>query len=77
MRPRKLIIDMSHVISRSANTIFQVYCKRCFDHRRPTSKSNIQVGFRQGELPSKKLLCAVEDCDSEVGTKTAWVGIFM
>ncbi|KAI3329558.1 hypothetical protein F4824DRAFT_381616 [Ustulina deusta] len=54
-----------------------VYCKRCFDHRRPTSKSNIQVGFRQGELPSKKLLCAVEDCDSEVGTKTAWVGIFM
>ncbi|KAI1419170.1 hypothetical protein F5Y12DRAFT_286410 [Xylaria sp. FL1777] len=54
-----------------------VYCKRCFDNRRSSSKSNIQVGFRPDDLPSKKLFCAVEDCDSEVGTKTAWVGIFM
>ncbi|RWA10213.1 hypothetical protein EKO27_g4900 [Xylaria grammica] len=54
-----------------------VYCKRCFENRRPPSRSNIQVGFRPDDPPSKKLFCAVEDCDSEVGAKTAWVGIFM
>ncbi|TGJ86664.1 hypothetical protein E0Z10_g2115 [Xylaria hypoxylon] len=55
-----------------------VYCKRCFDNRRPASKSNIQVGFRPDDTPpNRKLFCAVEDCDSEVGAKTAWVGIFM
>ncbi|KAK5635976.1 hypothetical protein RRF57_011688 [Xylaria bambusicola] len=52
-----------------------VYCKRCFDNRRATAKSNIQVGFRPSD--DKKIFCAVEDCDSEVSGKAAWVGIFM
>ncbi|KAI0512828.1 hypothetical protein F5B22DRAFT_296692 [Xylaria bambusicola] len=52
-----------------------VYCKRCFDNRRATAKSNVQVAFRAGD--EKKILCAVEDCDSEVSGKAAWVGIFM
>ncbi|KAI0805356.1 hypothetical protein GGR55DRAFT_292105 [Xylaria sp. FL0064] len=54
-----------------------VYCKRCFENRRPSARSGIQVGFRPDEPPSKKLFCAVEDCKSEVGAKAAWVGIFM
>ncbi|KAI0976465.1 hypothetical protein F4678DRAFT_227144 [Xylaria arbuscula] len=54
-----------------------VYCKRCFDNRRPSARSGVQVGFRPDDLPSKKIFCAVEDCDSEVGNKSAWVGIFM
>ncbi|KAI0544314.1 hypothetical protein F4679DRAFT_565437 [Xylaria curta] len=54
-----------------------VYCKRCFENRRSTSKNAPHVSFRHGEEGSKKLFCAVEDCDSEVSLKTAWVGIFM
>ncbi|KAJ3570655.1 hypothetical protein NPX13_g5659 [Xylaria arbuscula] len=54
-----------------------VYCKRCFENRRPTAKSTMQVGFRQDKSENKKILCAVEDCDSDVTNKTAWVGIFM
>ncbi|KAI0541859.1 hypothetical protein GGR58DRAFT_497753 [Xylaria digitata] len=55
-----------------------VYCKRCFDNRRSSSRSNIHVGFRPDDAqPSRKIFCAVEDCESEVGAKTAWVGIFM
>ncbi|KAI0427357.1 hypothetical protein F5Y09DRAFT_34574 [Xylaria sp. FL1042] len=54
-----------------------VYCKRCFENRRPSAKSAIQVGFRPDASPSKKIFCAVEDCESEVGAKGAWVGIFM
>ena len=53
-----------------------MYCKKCFDNRRPT-KSNKDVGFRLDPGGSKKIFCAVEDCDSEVSTKTSWVGIFM
>lgn len=54
-----------------------VYCKRCFENRRPSAKSGIQVGFRPDSAGTKKLLCAVEDCDSDVSSKVAWVGIFM
>ncbi|KAH8158868.1 hypothetical protein CIB48_g9377 [Xylaria polymorpha] len=54
-----------------------VYCKRCFDNRRSSSRNPVHVSFRHGGEGGKKLLCAVEDCDSEVTTKTAWVGIFM
>ncbi|KAF2966698.1 hypothetical protein GQX73_g6878 [Xylaria multiplex] len=55
-----------------------VYCKRCFDNRRPSPRSNVHVGFRPDDTqPSRKIFCAVEDCESEVGAKTAWVGIFM
>lgn len=27
--------------------------------------------------PQSKILCAVDDCESEVTSKTAWVGIFL
>ncbi|KAI0392604.1 hypothetical protein F5Y17DRAFT_435955 [Xylariaceae sp. FL0594] len=53
-----------------------VYCKKCFDNRRPT-KTSPDVGFRPDPAGSKKMLCAVEDCDSEISSKAAWVGIFM
>ncbi|KAJ2987286.1 hypothetical protein NUW58_g4593 [Xylaria curta] len=54
-----------------------VYCKRCFDNRRSSSKSMVRVSFRPDREGGRKLFCAVEDCDSEVSAKTAWVGIFM
>ncbi|KAI1749249.1 hypothetical protein F4782DRAFT_514555 [Xylaria castorea] len=54
-----------------------VYCKRCFDNRRSSSRNPVHVSFRHGGEGGKKLLCAVEDCDSEVTLKAAWVGIFM
>ncbi|KAI1121546.1 hypothetical protein F5Y10DRAFT_256102 [Nemania abortiva] len=54
-----------------------VYCKRCFDNRRPSARSAVHVGFRPEGDGGKKIFCAVEDCDSEVSAKGAWVGIFM
>ncbi|KAI0180617.1 hypothetical protein GGR52DRAFT_252079 [Hypoxylon sp. FL1284] len=55
-----------------------VYCRKCFDNRKPVGKNPVPVGFRPDPSGAKnKMLCAVEDCDSEVGSKTAWVGIFM
>ena len=57
--------------------ILQVYCKKCFENRRPTAKSTVHVGFRQDKNENKKIFCAVEDCDSDVTNKLAWVGIFM
>ncbi|KAI2621043.1 hypothetical protein GGS21DRAFT_536217 [Xylaria nigripes] len=54
-----------------------VYCKRCFDNRRPTVRGTTHVSFRPDREGSKKLFCAVEDCDSDVSAKSAWVGIFM
>ncbi|KAI1435168.1 hypothetical protein GGR50DRAFT_687264 [Xylaria sp. CBS 124048] len=52
-----------------------VYCKKCYDHRRPTVKGPF-TGFRFPE-GNKKIFCAVEDCNSDVTQKAAWVGIFM
>ncbi|KAI1402895.1 hypothetical protein F4819DRAFT_453198 [Hypoxylon fuscum] len=55
-----------------------VYCKKCFDNRKPTGKNPVPVGFRPDPNGAKnKMLCAVEDCDSDVSAKAAWVGIFM
>ncbi|OTB07906.1 hypothetical protein M426DRAFT_8123 [Hypoxylon sp. CI-4A] len=54
-----------------------VYCKKCFDNRRPSGKNPAPVGFRPDPSAGKKMLCAVEDCDSEVSIKSAWVGIFL
>ncbi|KAI1174130.1 hypothetical protein F4777DRAFT_555368 [Nemania sp. FL0916] len=53
-----------------------VFCKHCFENRRPSAKAG-PMGFRVAQDGSKKIFCAVEDCDSEVSAKTAWVGIFM
>ncbi|KAI3320459.1 hypothetical protein HD806DRAFT_233268 [Xylariaceae sp. AK1471] len=54
-----------------------VYCRKCFDNRRSTAKNAPSVSFRPDNDGTKKLFCAVEDCDSEVSPKSAWVGIFM
>ncbi|KAI1378457.1 hypothetical protein F4677DRAFT_395961 [Hypoxylon crocopeplum] len=56
-----------------------VYCKKCFDHRRSTAKNPVPVGFRPDPngVAKNKVLCAVEDCDTDVSGKAAWVGIFM
>ncbi|KAI1816185.1 hypothetical protein GGS20DRAFT_583708 [Poronia punctata] len=48
-----------------------VYCKSCFDNRRPT-KTSKKVGFRPDPAGGKKIICAVEDCDSDVSAKAAW-----
>ncbi|KAI5860466.1 hypothetical protein GGS23DRAFT_606766 [Durotheca rogersii] len=55
-----------------------VYCKKCFDNRKPVGKNPIVVGFKPDPKGTKnKVLCAVEDCSSDVSSKTSWVGIFM
>ncbi|KAJ8123618.1 hypothetical protein ONZ43_g475 [Nemania bipapillata] len=54
-----------------------VYCKRCFDNRRASAKSTVHVSFRPEGNGGKKIFCAVEDCESDVSAKGAWVGIFM
>ncbi|TPX16817.1 uncharacterized protein E0L32_003379 [Thyridium curvatum] len=61
-----------------------VYCRRCYENRRnciPPKKAKApealpKVGFRPGAKPNQ-VLCAVEDCDSDVSTKKHWVGIFL
>ncbi|EOO02871.1 putative cell cycle control protein [Phaeoacremonium minimum UCRPA7] len=53
-----------------------VFCKKCYDNRKSSSLSS----FRRETVSNSKqpkYLCAVDDCDSEVSQKTAWVGIFM
>ncbi|XXH04497.1 hypothetical protein Hte_010913 [Hypoxylon texense] len=55
-----------------------VYCRKCFDNRKPVGKNPVPVGFRPDPSGVKnKMLCAVEDCESEVSSKGVWVGIFM
>jgi hypothetical protein len=57
----------------SANmALVQVFCKRCFENRKPTKK--VKVGFVQD---GKKVICAVDGCESDVAPKAAWVGLFM
>lgn len=58
----------------------QVYCQQCFDNRRPTVRNKTKFRAADGSAvaaPQSKVLCAVEDCQSEVTSKTAWVGIFL
>lgn len=55
-----------------------VYCRKCYENRKPVGKNPIPVGFRPDPNGTKnKMLCAVEDCDSDVSPKSAWVGIFL
>ncbi|KAI1143702.1 hypothetical protein F5Y05DRAFT_362193 [Hypoxylon sp. FL0543] len=55
-----------------------VYCRKCYENRKPVGKHPIPVGFRPDPNGTKnKMLCAVEDCDSDVSIKSNWVGIFM
>ncbi|KAK3994241.1 hypothetical protein QBC44DRAFT_49206 [Cladorrhinum sp. PSN332] len=50
-----------------------VYCKSCYENR-STKK---QSPFRPATDNNRKLICAVPDCGTEVGTKLAWVGLFL
>ncbi|KAI2636552.1 hypothetical protein GGS26DRAFT_549556 [Hypomontagnella submonticulosa] len=54
-----------------------VYCRRCYENRKSTGKRGITVGFRPVPDAKNKVLCAVEDCDTDVSAKNAWVGIFL
>ncbi|KAI1410618.1 hypothetical protein F5Y13DRAFT_72918 [Hypoxylon sp. FL1857] len=55
-----------------------VYCRKCYENRKPVGKHPIPVGFRPDPTATKnKMLCAVEDCNSDVSAKSSWVGIFM
>ncbi|KAI0006373.1 hypothetical protein F4779DRAFT_24216 [Xylariaceae sp. FL0662B] len=55
-----------------------VYCKKCYENRKPAARNPVLVGFRPDPKGAKnKMLCAVEDCDTDVGPKAAWVGIFV
>ncbi|TLD33820.1 hypothetical protein PspLS_00754 [Pyricularia sp. CBS 133598] len=55
-----------------------VYCRVCYERRTtPNSrKGGSGPHFRQLQ-DSTKLLCAVDDCASEIKSKTAWLGIFV
>lgn len=58
----------------------QVYCQQCFENRRPTTRNQSKFRAIDGSAvaaPQTKVLCAVEECESEVTSKTAWVGIYL
>ncbi|KAK3374667.1 hypothetical protein B0H63DRAFT_400999 [Podospora didyma] len=54
-----------------------VYCRSCYENRKPSAKSPTKTTFRVSPQHPKKLLCAVDDCESDVTTKAAWVGLFV
>ncbi|KAK9771783.1 hypothetical protein SCAR479_11571 [Seiridium cardinale] len=54
-----------------------VFCKRCYENRKPTVKNPVKVGFQISPQNPKKIVCAVDGCDSDVSSKTAWVGLFL
>ncbi|KAI5460888.1 hypothetical protein BGZ63DRAFT_358472 [Mariannaea sp. PMI_226] len=56
-----------------------VYCADCFEHRRPKKTSSRGTGFRSpgGTDSPSELRCAVDGCDTRVGPKGEWVGIFL
>ncbi|KAK0623714.1 hypothetical protein B0T14DRAFT_398750, partial [Immersiella caudata] len=53
-----------------------VYCRKCFEGRRGTQKqpSTMRLDPKNNK---KKVLCFVEDCDTDVTQKHSWVGIFL
>ncbi|KAK4186680.1 hypothetical protein QBC35DRAFT_255886 [Podospora australis] len=54
-----------------------VYCRNCYENR-SKGKNMAQPTFRTGTGGrTKKTLCNVPDCDSDVTNKTAWVGLFL
>ncbi|KAI0887639.1 uncharacterized protein GGS22DRAFT_112220 [Annulohypoxylon maeteangense] len=55
-----------------------VYCRACYENRKPVGKNPVPVGFRRDPNGLKNhVLCAVDDCETDVSAKSAWVGIFM
>lgn len=69
----------------------QVYCKKCYENRKCTkntgfkhkdqgsSASGAAGSSSNGGAAAKnlKVLCAVDDCTTDVSFKTAWVGLFL
>ncbi|KAH8178560.1 cell cycle control protein [Sarocladium implicatum] len=57
-----------------------VYCADCFENRRP-SKSNPGAAFQfpkgRTGAGAQDIRCAVDGCDTKVGPKGEWVGIFL
>ncbi|KAK3944379.1 hypothetical protein QBC46DRAFT_375119 [Diplogelasinospora grovesii] len=54
-----------------------VYCKHCYENRKPGPKNPYETGFRPHPASARKLLCAVADCEAEVSGKASWVGLFL
>ncbi len=61
-------------------TILQVYCNNCYQNRSTASKPQSTVSFQEKSKSSSArgksttaLICAVEDCESEVKNKDKWV----
>ncbi|KAL8377614.1 hypothetical protein RB595_008350 [Gaeumannomyces hyphopodioides] len=58
-----------------------VFCHKCYKDRRQMSKNNKlsdrDGGFRPGPNSKTSVMCAVEGCDSDVASNTAWLGIFI
>lgn len=57
----------------------KVYCKNCYDNRKKIkSKEYEKFGFQvDTSHKTAKIICAVDDCDSDVTATNSWVGIFM
>jgi hypothetical protein len=65
-------------------TNFQVYCNNCYQNRTSAGKPQSTVSFQEKSKSSTArgksttaLICAVEDCESEVKNKDKWVGVFL
>lgn len=57
-----------------------VYCNNCFQFRSSNSKSPVNTSFpsvTKAGTTKKTLMCAVEDCESDVKNKDKWVGVFL
>ncbi|ETS75758.1 hypothetical protein PFICI_12702 [Pestalotiopsis fici W106-1] len=54
-----------------------VFCRRCYENRKPTAKNPVKVGFKACPSNGKRIICAVDNCTSDVTTKTSWVGLFL
>ncbi|PMD59119.1 uncharacterized protein K444DRAFT_424354 [Hyaloscypha bicolor E] len=60
-----------------------VYCNSCFQNRAQSGKYGA-VSFRASSKPptsskskTTKLLCSVDDCESDIRNKDKWVGVFL
>lgn len=57
------------------NLRLQVFCKKCYEGRKPTKANKSK--FRTDPEHPRRVICAVDDCKSDVSNKTAWVGLFL
>lgn len=61
--------------------LLQVYCKSCYDNRKKSKdRDALNLGFEfisSASSKTMKTLCAVNDCETDVTSTSAWVGIFM